>query len=134
MMSNIIYDHQTGDGFRTLMLPTLCFEKPIIISNPMMITQYYKNSNAVTIQKLNNIVDSDECKNVKTVIIDCRIPRVTSKAFKSLLKLCKNKRVVFVGHPHDLSALVASMSLISVTKDPKLKVVQFNRFQFTRRY
>ena len=128
-MNNLMYEYQTGDGFRTLFLPGLNFIKPIIITHTVYKALYYKGKNAVTVQRLNNMINSDECDDIQTVVLDCRIPRIESKAYKSLLKLCKDKRIVIIGAPHDSESLAVIMSLLSVTKSCKLQVRKFNRFK-----
>ncbi len=130
---NVIIDRKKGDGFRLQALPTLNYENSVIISTVNMIKHScYKGKNAITIYKLPRLIESGDHEHIKTIYIDTSIPRIRSKAFKALKKLCEDRRIVFIQLPHDLSALAAVMELISVT-GKKIKTVEFSLFQFMQR-
>ena len=131
---NVVINRNTGDGFRSLVLSTLDYKNSIVITRKVMIAQYYEHVYAITIYKLVKLIESGDYKNINTIYIDDRIPRIESKAFKALKKLCADRRIVFIRPPHDLPATLAAMSLISVTKKCELRVVKFSTFQFFRNH
>ena len=127
---NTLIVNHTGDNFRKIGLPRLLRSEILIVTNKMMINVHYKNFNATTIHRLDKIDD----KKIKVILIDCRIPRETSKAFKNLKKLCIGKQICFIQGPHDLRALADSTELMSVTKNPNTKTYVFNSFDVSRGY
>jgi len=129
---NVIIDAKMGDGFRNYALPNLCYRNALVIAHKAYLDIYYKDKNAITIHKLTRLVDNNEIPDVDTIYIDDRIPRKESKAFKALKKLCKGKRIVIIEPPYDMSSLACIMSLLSVTKNPELKIAKFDRFMFFR--
>ena len=131
---NVIIDRETGDGFRSLVLPILDMRNSIVISDKNLITQCYKpnNINAITIHRLRKTVD--EYDDIKTVYLDLRLPRSSTKSFKALMKLSAGKQIVFINKPRDCKALSVAMALMSVTKKCSLKIITFNNFMFKRRY
>lgn len=129
---NTFIEHVTGDGFRTLALRQLITPGSLVVSNKRMIQHYYKDMNSVTVHGVKKIVESGDTKKIKLVFIDTALPRIESRAHKALLKLCKGKQIALIQPPHDARALSSLMELLSVTKNPKMKVKVFNRYMFTR--
>jgi len=129
---NVIIDREMGDGFRDYVLPNLDYHNSIVIASKMVIQHDYQGKNAITVHKLTRLVNDNQTPDVDTIYIDDRIPRKESKAFKALKRLCKGKRIIIIEPPYDISSLTCMMSLLSVTKNPELKVVKFDRFAFFR--
>lgn len=96
----------------------------------MMIEQYYKKVNAVTMNSVKKLIEENKHCKIKVIFIDARLPRVESKAHKALMKLCKDKQIAIVQSPYDPRALISMMELMSVTKNCKLKSIVFSRYLF----
>ena len=129
---NALIDYEHGDGFRTLALPKIHINDSLIISSRLLIDLCYADcKNVITIHRL-RIDGAKKYKDIKTVIIDDRVPRKGSLAFNELKKLCKGKLILFIGKPYDLQSMALSMELISVTKKCELRVIKFNKFTYLR--
>jgi hypothetical protein len=128
---NVLVEYQTGDGFKTVVLPNYISDASsvIVTSKPMM--KHYCMTvgvTAITIHALKKFMETDKFDGIKTIFIDTQLPRTESKAHKNLMQLCKGRRIIFIQQPHDLRAVSSAMELLSVTKGVLLKTISFSNY------
>lgn len=129
---NTIFEFQTGDSFRTSALRNLLTKEMLVVSRKMMINEYYKKHNAVSIHSLKKFIKENNYDEIKVIVIDTILPSAASQAHKALMKLCKGKQIVFIHAIVDQRSLVSAVELMSVTKNCKVKSVLFSQYLFTR--
>lgn len=130
---NTFIKRKTGDGFRMIALPEFDFDNSIVIASKKEIEQCYKDKPALTIQQLALLIKENSFPDVKTIYLDIEIPNPKLKTFESLMKLCTGKQIVFIRLPYNTDTIIASIQLISVTKNIKVEVQEFINPRFKNR-
>ena len=129
---NTLFETQTGDGFRRLALRTLLTPSMVVVTSKMMGETYYKHKGYLSVHSVFKYIEKHGPGPFKVVVIDARLPRIESRAHKSLMKLCKGKQIAFINPPRDTRELSSAMELISVTKNTRLKTNKFSQYQWLR--
>ena len=122
---NTIVVAQTGQGFFSGELQKSILPTFVVVTTPTLREhRYYSKGNVTTIHGLRKV----DLGGITHIVIDCPIPRRTSKIFKVLLTACRGVQLVLINEPHDPLATACAMELMSVTKNPRAVVYKYDHF------
>lgn len=129
---NHIIQYIEGDGFRTK-LPEMLNGYHLLITHKATLKDF-KNTRGrcVTVQGLTKLLENEEPKQT-CIILDVRIPRISSKAYKSLHQLCVDRNLIILHSPlHDVESVNTLMVLLSLTKRKVLGLKVWSDYVYNR--
>lgn len=131
---NCIVQYQTGDYFRTA-LPHLLTDRHICITNKMLINTVYKPATApcVTVHGLKKRLEKGMLPQT-SIVIDTRLPRQGSIAFRTLQKAVTGKHIVLLHPPlSDIESMNCLQVLLALTKGKTVKVKKWSSYLYTQK-
>lgn len=134
-LGNYIIQYKANDGFRDA-LPRLLTSNHLLITSTARIKHEFKKSGVRCITKrgltkmLENKMPRENC-----IVLDIRIPRMESKAFRALWRLVPDKNVVMLHSPfEDVESANTLLTLLTRTKHTTLNISKWSKYLYTRGY
>jgi hypothetical protein len=133
---NHIIQYQTGDGFRTC-LPNLLTTDHLYIGPKRMVDTQFKGRSVrcMTIHRAMKQFEQGELTE-RCVVLDIRLPRLSSKAYRVLTQLCKDKHLIVLHPPlSDVESMNCLMTLLAVSKcQGRVNVNKWSQYMYNNRF